>query len=88
MDRMTMLKILKGQGEAAGSDFNDSDEVNGWFGWTIEQDGPARVLAVTHHPDEGTETTARWQLIPMGIPPQAPREAVQPPAVEPTEGRW
>lgn len=88
MDRQAMLQALGARGEDAGSDYDDSDEVAGWFGWTVEPGVSASVLTVTHRPADGEQSTARWQLIPMGITPQPPAEAPQPAVIEHTEGRW
>lgn len=62
-----MLKVLKEHGEEAGSDFNDSEEVSGWFGWSIDDD---QVLTVTYTPADGggafdAGETARWRLVPV-----------------------
>jgi hypothetical protein len=61
------LETLHEHGQDANSDYNDSDEVQGWFGWTIRGD----VLTVTHKADDdGYEDPAnkvmhRWRLVPI-----------------------
>lgn len=68
MDADTMLDILGGHGQDAGSDFNDSDQVMGWFGWSVSDpaDGPP-VLTVNYEaatvtPGEPQTVTRRWRL--------------------------
>lgn len=61
-----MLATLREHGEEAGSDYNDSEEVQGYFGWTVHGD----VLEVTHEADNESNrpnpsVTRRWRLVPM-----------------------
>jgi hypothetical protein len=69
MDANTMLDILSVHGHDAGSDFNDSDEVTGWFGWAITDpaEGPPVLTvhyeAATRTPGEPQTITRRWRLI-------------------------
>jgi hypothetical protein len=60
-----MLAQLHIRGCWAGADYDDRDDVDGWFGWGIH-DG---VLTVTHKPreDSGPSTTAAssWRLVPL-----------------------
>lgn len=58
MDEQTLLAILNTQGEDAGADFNDGDDVLGWFGWSIKDD----ILTVTHTSTDSVETSGRWRL--------------------------
>lgn len=53
-----MLAQLDFYGGDAGSNFNDGEDVNGWFGWSITDD----VLTVTLDREDGETLTARWQL--------------------------
>lgn len=89
-----MLTVLREHGEDAGSDFNDSDEVNGWFGWTIVHDqlrGP--LLRITHTPvDDASgekassqEVIADWQLMLIGTSAPAPGAPEDPPPAGETE---
>lgn len=64
MDEVTMLQVLNAYGEDAGSDFNDGEEVMGYFGWSIDDD---RVLTVTYRGEDDPADTAfvgRWRLVP------------------------
>lgn len=89
MDRATMLAQLNREGQNAGSDYNDGEGINGWFGWTIEPDGNGGgVLSVTYEDQDRDPVTLRWVLTPMGLQPAPPVEAVQPMVVEHTEGKW
>jgi hypothetical protein len=61
-----MLRQLNEHGQDAGSDYNDSEEVDGYFGWEVEGD----VLVVTHEISEDSnrrnpEVTRRWRLVPI-----------------------
>jgi hypothetical protein len=73
MDADTMLDILSEHGGDAGSDFNDSDAVAGWFGWSISDpaDGPP-VLTVNYERASDTPSrvvvTRRWRLTPEEAP--------------------
>ena len=64
-----MLKQLSSHGEDAGSDYNDSDEVHGRFGWTVTPIGDTdiAVLTVTYEDQEcGLLPVARrWILSPI-----------------------
>jgi hypothetical protein len=92
MTREEMLRHLSSHGEDAGSNFNDSEEIHGRFGWSIEQDGQGGgVLSVTYEDQDegaGPAVTLRWVLQPQGLLPEIPLAATQSPAVEPTEGAW
>jgi hypothetical protein len=57
MEPEEMLRILSEQGSQAGSDFNDGDDVMGYFGWSIDGD----VLIVTYESGDGS-ATSRWRL--------------------------
>jgi hypothetical protein len=64
-----MLAYLSLTGGDAASDFNDSDDVNGWFGWTVD----GGILTVTYEAslpdgDIGPRVTSRWRLIPLATP--------------------
>jgi hypothetical protein len=59
MDARQMLAILAEHGEDAGSDYNDGEDVDGYFGWTVEGIGDAPVLVVTHRPGDGGEVSSR-----------------------------
>lgn len=70
MDPMSaeeMLAQLHEHGQDAGSDYNDSDEVQGWFSWTVRGD----VLTVTHQADDdgyddpANKVARRWRLVPI-----------------------
>jgi hypothetical protein len=67
MERDTMLDILAELGQDAGSDYNDAEDVDGWFGWTISDTGDAPVLTVTYEASTDTgpaPAVARsWRLI-------------------------
>lgn len=52
MNAEDALRILSEYGEDAGSDYNDSDEVNGYFGWRV-RDG---VLEITYEAEFDAET--------------------------------
>lgn len=58
MDEATMLETLSEHGQDAGSDYNDSDDVMGYFGWSIA----GGVLTVTHEPDDDVVVVRRWRL--------------------------
>lgn len=65
-----MLGVLDTQGADAGSDFNDADDVTGWFGWSVSTDEDGHtVLEVTYRPDGDDDTvptdTAKWRLVPL-----------------------
>lgn len=64
MDAVTMLQVLNEQGGEAGSDFNDGEEVMGWYGWSIDDD---HILTVTYRPEDGQTDTARWKLVPVAV---------------------
>jgi hypothetical protein len=69
MDADTMLDILGERGQGAGSDFNDSDRIMGWFGWSVSDpadDQPVLTViyeAATVRPGEPQTITRRWRLI-------------------------
>lgn len=69
MDPLEMLKTLSEYGEEAGEDFNDGDDVMGWFSWAVAGEGKARQLTITYRPEEdgeaGAPQTASWVLVPM-----------------------
>jgi len=57
-----MLAILSEYGEDASSDYNDGDDVMGYFGWSIDGD----VLSVSYTPDGGPSVSAAsWRLVPV-----------------------
>jgi hypothetical protein len=67
MDSSEMLRILGQHGGDAGADFNDAEDVNGWFGWSITPDPThGDVLTVTYEPvvdgAAGEPITHRWRL--------------------------
>jgi hypothetical protein len=70
MDANTMLDILSVHGYDAGSDFNDSTAVDGWFGWSITDptEGPP-VLTVHYERASDAASpvvvTRRWRLTPQ-----------------------
>lgn len=92
MTREEMLRHLSNHGESAGSDFNDSEDIHGWFGWAvdiIDQAPGEAVLSVTYNDaDDGTgqELTLRWRMVPMGLPPRPFQPAQQPVVVDFPEG--
>jgi hypothetical protein len=64
-----MLDKLSDKGDNSGSDYDDS--VDGWFGWTVDADGPEPILEVSWTPDSdkrpGPPTvTTRWRLVRDG----------------------
>jgi hypothetical protein len=65
MDREKVLWIVSEHGEEAGSDYNDSDHVMGYFGWSIK-DG---ILTATYEPennsDEPDPFSYKWKLTPI-----------------------
>lgn len=57
-----MLNELAAEGENAGSDYNDSDDVLGWFGWDIVGD----VLTITYEKDnDKPKQIAQWRLVKL-----------------------
>lgn len=56
-----MLRVLDTEGEEAGSNYNDGENVLGWFSWTVRDS----VLEIKHQDDQGVITTARWKLTPQ-----------------------
>lgn len=66
-----MLRQLGSHGEEAGADYNDADDVDGWFGWTLNsQPHLGDVLTITYTPttdagEQGLAITSRWQLVPV-----------------------
>jgi len=66
-----MLDQLSSDGENAGSDFNDGEDVNGWFGWTVvtDADGVPNLTVIyqpiTEDGGAGEAQTARWRLEPV-----------------------
>lgn len=73
MEANEMLLQLHEHGQDAGSDFNDSDEVDGWFGWEVDGwDGDSPVLTVTYQQDAhdaADRVTVRrmWRLVPIEL---------------------
>jgi hypothetical protein len=74
IDRERMLTLLNRQGHDAGSDFNDGEEVSGWFGWDIANiEHSPLVLEVTYTPtteegdgpDDAKAVTRCWRLEPI-----------------------
>jgi len=67
MDEVTMLQTINEYGEDAASDYNDSDEVMGWFGWSIDDSaGPGQyTLTITFKSDDAETDSAQWRLVPM-----------------------
>jgi hypothetical protein len=65
MNREQMLEQLDLHGADAASDFNDSEEVLGWFGWGVEGD----ILTVTFQPDAAGHVVdghaQTWRLVPV-----------------------
>lgn len=61
------LNTLHEHGQDANSDYNDAEEVEGYFGWTVRGD----ALIVTHQvDDDGFEDPANkvmhwWRLVPI-----------------------
>lgn len=91
MTREQMLAQLNREGENAGSDYNDDEEINGWFGWTVDTTDQApgeAVLSVTYsNPDDPSpELTLKWRMVPMGQPPRPFQPAQQPVVVDFPEG--
>ena len=62
MDRVTMLQLLNEHGEDAASNFNDGEDVMGWFGWSINDD---HILTITFNDDNGNADSAQWRLRPL-----------------------
>jgi len=60
MDDVTMLQTLNEYGEDVASDYNDAEEVMGWFGWSIDDD---HILTVTFRDDNDNEDKVRWKLV-------------------------
>ena len=70
MTRDQMLDLLHEHGEDAGSDYNDGDEVEGWFGWKVN----GEILTVKYQPctDDGRAGAAQmasWRLVPVEAAP-------------------
>jgi hypothetical protein len=64
-----MLEILTEYGDDARSDFNDSDAVMGWFGWSVTGDrNPTLTISWTSN-TEGRTATTSWRLVPLATPP-------------------
>lgn len=72
MTREEMLRHLGSHGEDAGSDYNDSEEIHGRFGWSVGHTGSGEaVLSVTYEDlDDGAgpPLTLTWRMVPMGAP--------------------
>jgi hypothetical protein len=60
-----MLEILSAHGSEAGVDYNDGDEVMGYFGWWIKDN----VLTISYenenHPDYAAQASHRWLLMKL-----------------------
>jgi hypothetical protein len=59
-----MLDQLAAEGDNAGSDYNDSEKILGWFGWDIAGD----VLTITYEDGSCDENgdikqVAQWRLV-------------------------
>jgi hypothetical protein len=66
MQPQDMLGTLNEYGEEAGSDFNDGDDVMGWFSWSVTGEGRTRQLTITYTPGAGgAKQTATWVLVPV-----------------------
>ncbi len=50
MTRDEMLAVFRDAGQDAGSDYNDDDRVNGWFGWDFD---PVNLTLTIRHEDTG-----------------------------------
>lgn len=66
MDRAGMISMLDEYGADASSDYNDSEFVDGWFGWRVE----GGRLTVTFTPsldngDAGVPVSRVRQLVPV-----------------------
>jgi hypothetical protein len=62
MDEVTMLQVLNEYGEDAASDYNDGEDVMGWFGWSINDE---HILTVTFRDEDGEPDSAQWRLVPI-----------------------
>lgn len=57
-----MLAALNTHGAEASSDYNDSDDFPGWFGWSISDDG---YLTVSYRADgDDGRFISTWKLVP------------------------
>lgn len=71
MQPQDMLRILNEAGEEAGADFNDADDVLGWFAWTVTERSGVRHLTVTYEPEadwgkrSGEKHSVTWALVPV-----------------------
>jgi hypothetical protein len=88
MDRAAMLEHLSCTGRDAGTEYNGDDpDVNGWFGWVIEDSDHGTILTVRHESGETRAlSTASWQLVPIGLLPTPPSVTPQPASQDPVEG--
>jgi hypothetical protein len=55
-----ILQTLNEHGQDAASDYNDGENVMGYFGWSVETS--ARILVITFEPDDGERQVVAFQL--------------------------